>query len=84
MKRDISDKFDSKSDKYLFLGYPKETIRYYLYHPLELKVFILRHATFLEKELGSESKINLEEVQNGQIDNKQLIEVEQATHDDEM
>jgi len=27
----------AKLDKYKFMGYPKESIRYYLYHPIEQK-----------------------------------------------
>ena len=62
----MSDKLDAKSDKCLFVGYPKETQGYYFYHTLEQKVFVLKHAVFLEKEFllkeDSGSKIELDEV----------------------
>ncbi len=52
MKRIVSDKLDDKSDKCLFVGYPKETIGYYFYHTLEQKVFVSKNAVFLEKEFS--------------------------------
>ena len=50
VKRIMSDKLDAKSDKCLFVGYPKELQGYYFYHTLEQKVFVSRNAVFLEKE----------------------------------
>ena len=50
VKRIVSDKLDDKSDKCLFVGYPKETMGYYFYNTLEQKVFVSKHAVFLEKE----------------------------------
>jgi hypothetical protein len=35
VKRIVSENIGVKSDKYKFMGYPKETIGYYLYHPIE-------------------------------------------------
>ena len=35
VKRIESDKLEAKSDKYLFMGYPKETRGYYFYNPTE-------------------------------------------------
>ena len=49
MKHIESDKLEGKSDKCLFVGYPKETRAYHFYNPTEQKVVVLRHATFLEK-----------------------------------
>ena len=47
-------------------------VRQYYYNPIEQKVFVSKHTTFLEKELLLEwtngSKIVLEEVQESQID----------------
>ena len=34
VKKVTSDKLDKKSDKCLFIGYPKETMGYYFYNPL--------------------------------------------------
>ncbi|PKI49661.1 hypothetical protein CRG98_029906 [Punica granatum] len=50
VKRLFSDKLGPKSDKYYFVGYPKETRGYYFYNPIEGKVFVARIAVFLEKE----------------------------------
>ena len=62
-----SDKLASKTDKCLFVGYPKETKGYYFYIPNENKVFIAQKAVFLEKEFilkkESGSKIQFEEIQ---------------------
>jgi hypothetical protein len=44
----MSDKLSPKSDKYIFVGYPKETERYYFYYKSENKIIIARHVVFLE------------------------------------
>jgi hypothetical protein len=63
-----SDKLTPKSDKYVFVGYPKETLGYYFYHRSEGKVFIARNGVFLQKEFlkreKSKQKVYLEEVQD--------------------
>ena len=86
VKRIVSDKLDAKSDKCLFVGYPKETIGYYFYHTLEKKVFVSKHAIFLEKEFllkeDSGSKIELDEVHDPQMDMYQPTDPESITHDD--
>ncbi|KAL2490948.1 Retrotransposon protein [Abeliophyllum distichum] len=67
LKRVESDKLEAKSDKYLFVGYPKETVGYYFYNPIEMKVIISKHVVFLDKRFilrrNSGSKVDLEEVQ---------------------
>ena len=63
VKRIVSDKLEVKSDKCLFIGYPKETIGYQVYNSLEQKVFVSKHVVFLEKEFllrDSRSKVELE------------------------
>src|SRR3954462_11473968 len=50
VKRLQSDKLAPKSDKCIFVGYPRETLGYYFYNRQEGKVFVARHGTFLEKE----------------------------------
>ena len=40
VKKLASNKLASKSDRCIFVGYPKETKGYYFYHPVEHKVFI--------------------------------------------
>ena len=68
VKRLQSDKLTPKSDKCVFVGYPKETLGYYFYNRTEGKVFVARNGVSLEKELlkGEKSgqKIYLEEVQD--------------------
>ena len=66
VKRLQSDKLASKSDKYIFVGYPKETLGYYFYNRSEGKVFVARNGVFLEKEFLKGEKsgrmVKLEEV----------------------
>ena len=62
-----SDKLGPRSDRCLFIGYPKETKGYFFYLENEQKVFVALRAIFLEKEFLGEgtiaSKIELDEVQ---------------------
>ncbi|GJS45084.1 retrotransposon protein, putative, ty1-copia subclass [Tanacetum coccineum] len=51
MKRDTLDKLDLRSIKCIFVGYPKETMGYYFYYPLENKIFVARNAEFFENNL---------------------------------
>ena len=46
VKQQISTKLEPKSDKCLFVGYPKETRGYYFYNPSEGKVFAARTGFF--------------------------------------
>ena len=66
----MSDKLGAKSNKCLFVGYSKKTIRYYFYNALEQKVFVSKHVIFLEKEFllkeSSGSKIELGKVKESQ------------------
>lgn len=63
-KHDV-DKLEARSDKCRFVGYPKESLGYYFYHPTEQKVFVSKFAIFLEKEFLQEgskgNKVELEE-----------------------
>lgn len=65
----LSDKLAPKSDKCLFIGYPKEGREYYFYNHNENKVFVAR-GVFLEKDFiskkSSGSNILLEEVREEQ------------------
>ena len=45
------NKLESKSDKCVFVGYPKETIGYSFYNKTEGKVFVAKTGVFLEKEV---------------------------------
>ena len=67
VKRLQSDKLTPKSDKCIFVGYPKETLGYYFYNREEGKVFVARSGVFLEKEFlkkeASGRMVQLDEVQ---------------------
>ena len=71
VKRLQSDKLAPKSDKCIFVGYPKETLGYYFYNRSEGKVFVARNGVFLEKEFlkgeKSERTVQLEEVRDEPI-----------------
>ena len=87
VKRTMSDKLEAKYDKCLFVGYPKETIGYQFYNTLEQRLFVLKHAVFLEKEFllreDNGSKVELSEVQDTLTDTSHLTEPEAVIHDDE-
>jgi hypothetical protein len=61
------DKLTPKSDKYFFVGYPRETKGYYFYNKAVGKVFVARNGVFVEKEFLSKgvsgSMVQLEEIQ---------------------
>ena len=44
------DKLEPKSEKCVFIGYPKETVGYTFYHGSEGKIFVAKNGSFLEKE----------------------------------
>src|SRR4051812_8664612 len=60
------DKLEPKAEKYVFIGYPKETIGYTFYHRSEGKIFVAKNGSFLEKEFLSKEvtgrKVELDEV----------------------
>jgi hypothetical protein len=56
VKKLQSDKLTPKSDKCIFVGYPKETLGYYFYNRSEGKVFVARNGVFLEKEFLNREK----------------------------
>ena len=55
-----------KSEKCVFIGYPKETVGYTFYHRSEGKIFVAKNGSFLEKEFLSKEvsgrKVELDEV----------------------
>ncbi|VFQ91643.1 unnamed protein product, partial [Cuscuta campestris] len=73
-------KFDAKSDKCFFVGYPKETRGYSFYHPIDKKVFVARNGVFLEKEFlsiaTSGRKIELEEIRDDEETTAPVLEHE--------
>nr|GEV46482.1 retrotransposon protein, putative, Ty1-copia subclass [Tanacetum cinerariifolium] len=50
VKHYTADKLEQRSIKYIFVGYPKETMGYYFYYPPENKVVVEKYADFLERE----------------------------------
>ena len=66
MKKFQPDKLEPKSEKCVFIGYRKETIRYTFYHRSEGKIFVAKNGSFLEKEFLSKKvsgrKVELDEV----------------------
>src|SRR3954463_10717899 len=60
------DKLKPKSEKCVFIGYPKETVGYTFYHRSEGKTFVAKFGIFLEKEFLSKEvsgrKVELDKV----------------------
>ena len=60
------DKLEPKSEKCVFIGYPKETIGYTFYHRSEGKIFVAKNGSFLDKEFLSKEvsgrKVELDDV----------------------
>ena len=83
VKRQFSDKLASKSNKFLFVCYPKETKGYYFYNPSENKVFVAYNGVFLEIEFISKrvsgNKTSLEEVQEPQVATEPSMEILQES-----
>ena len=71
-------KLEPRSQKCIFVGYPKDSFGYYFYSPSEQKVFVSRHAVFLEKEFileeDSGSNFELEEIQDNEDEMEQELE----------
>ena len=66
MKKFQPDKLKPKSEKCVFIGYPKENVGYTFNNRSEGKVFIVENGSFLEKEFLSKvvsgRKVELHEV----------------------
>ena len=66
MKKLQPDKLEPKSEKCVFIEYPKETVGYTFYHRSEGKTFVAKNRSFLEKEFLSKEvsgrKVELDEV----------------------
>ena len=60
------DKLKPKSEKCVFIEYPKEIVGYTFYHRSEGKIFVAKNGSFLEKEFLSKEvsgrKVELDEV----------------------
>nr|KAJ0185882.1 hypothetical protein LSAT_V11C900464960 [Lactuca sativa] len=70
VKIETSIKLDPRSQKYILVGYPKETMSYYFFQKEENRVFIARKVVFLETDFilhkASGSPIDLEEIRETQ------------------
>ena len=66
VKKFQPDKLEPKSEKCVFVGYPKETVRYTFYHRSKGKTFVAKNGSVLEKEFllkeVSGRKVELDEV----------------------
>src|SRR3954466_702460 len=66
VKKFQHDKLKPKSEKCVFIGYPKETVGYTFYHRSKGKTFVAKNGSFLEKEFLSKEvsgrKVELDEV----------------------
>ena len=66
MKKLQPDKLEPKSEKCVFIGYPKETVGYTFHHRSEGKIFVAKNGSFLEKKFLSKEvsgrKVELDEV----------------------
>ena len=66
MKKFQPDKLEPKSEKCVFIGYPKETIGYTFYPRSEGKIFVAKSGSFLEKKFLSKDvsgrNVELDEV----------------------
>ena len=66
VKKIHPDKLKPKSEKCVFIEYPKETVGYTFYHRSEGKTFVAKFGSFLEKEFLSKEvsgrKVELDEV----------------------
>ena len=80
VKRSFGYKLSARTNKYLFVGYPKESMKYLFYHPTEQKIFVSRHTTFMKKDFilkgGSGRKFELDEIQDLQIDAQDISQPE--------
>ena len=59
------DKLEPKSEKCVFIGYPKETVGYTFYHRSEGKTFVAKNGSFLKEFLSKEvsgRKVEFDEV----------------------
>nr|GEU97523.1 hypothetical protein [Tanacetum cinerariifolium] len=66
------DKLEAISIKYIFVGYPKETMGYSFYYPPKNKVLIARNAKFLENSL-------IDQEVSGSLEDLKIIQ-EEDTH----
>nr|GEW19469.1 hypothetical protein [Tanacetum cinerariifolium] len=75
VKRDTltkPDKLEPRSIKRIFVGYPRETMRYSFYYPPKNKVLVARNAEFIENSL-------IDQKTSGSLEDLEIIQ-EEDTH----
>ena len=79
MKQQVSKNLVPRSEKCIFVGYPKETRRYYFYNCFKNKGFVARSVVFLGRKFISKgisgSKVLLEEMKEPQIAVEDSLEI---------
>ncbi|KAL0402064.1 UNVERIFIED_CONTAM: hypothetical protein Slati_4236300 [Sesamum latifolium] len=82
VKRLVGDKLNSRSSLCRFIGYPKQTMGYYLYDPTEQKIFISRNAVFFEKGFPSDNRRDevLIEESSGELHHDTTTSFEPTVH----
>ncbi|GJV79173.1 retrotransposon protein, putative, ty1-copia subclass [Tanacetum coccineum] len=65
VKRDTLGKLQKRFVKCIFVGYPKETMGYYIYFPPENKIVVARSPTTTAHQEASERVVELKEIQDG-------------------
>ena len=67
VRRETHDKLEPRSERCVFIGYPRKSFGYLFYKPSKNEVFVARRGVFRERELickeDSGSTIDLEEIQ---------------------
>ena len=66
------DKLEPKSEKVIFVGYPRETVGYTFYNQAECKTFVAKNDTFLENEFLAKGvsvrKVDLDEIVDPELE----------------
>ena len=66
VKRLQPDQLEPKSEKCVFIEYPKEIVGYTFYHRSEGKIFLAKNVSFLEKEFISK-EVSWRKVELGEV-----------------
>ena len=79
VKHQVSEKLAPRSEKCIFVRYPKETRGYYFYNRSDNKVFVAWNDIFLKKQFiskeNSGSKVLLDEVKEPEITAEERNEI---------
>ncbi|GJY66977.1 retrotransposon protein, putative, ty1-copia subclass [Tanacetum coccineum] len=88
VKRDMPDKLESRFVKCIFVGYLKETMRYYFYNSCENKIFVARYVKFFENSLtlreasGSNVDLEINQEENTQPSENTRLQHNEVKHMD--